>query len=535
LPVADIPEQWVMRRFSDRQPTTWMRTVVRIRLFVGVVLMAHASVIWAQDPVHALEDSLVKLIERAEPSVVSIARIRPAPFEAAEFRPGPFNRIRHFQNGPFHSENAPPTDPEHPDYQPNEFGAGVVISTGRGDDRLVLTNYHVVLGGPVSPEFAAEDGTRLFIRFADRRSCDATIIAADPRSDLAVLRLDLHSAEIDPKDVKPLEWSAPTTSIRKGQLVVMLGNPHALARDGSASASWGMVSNLARRPLPWTSDRNSKVMLYRLGNLVQIDGRLNLGTSGGPVLNLKGELIGLTTSLAAVEGFEKSAGFAIPFDESTRRVVKSLAAGQEVEYGMLGVSPSDVTPTAFRHLQTGVHQASAAEVQEITPDSPAARAGIMPGDILLSAAGETILSEYDLMRIVGLRAPETEVDVVAWRRGRSQPFTVRVKLGKWPVRDDERIIETSPRFAPWRGLSVDYPTGRDKYMKDGPPFRRAVVITKVAADTPAFVAGLQPGIFVTEVNRIPVQTPGEFHDAVKLSRGSVNLKLLEGRTVVVGE
>ena len=508
----------------DRRPTPWCR--MSAPLAIGMWLVTCIDGAFGQDPAFALEESLTKIIAQAEVSVVSIARIRPAPFEGVEARLNPLDRFRH-------PPNVPPTDPEDPDFQPNEFGAGIIISSPRGDDRLVLTNYHVVHGGPVGSELAAEDGTQLFVRFADRRSCDAAIIAADPRSDLAVLRLALHEAEIDPKELKPLDWSV-SAPVRKGQLVVMLGNPHALARDGSASASWGMISNLARRPLPWTGDRISKVMLYRLGNLVQIDGRLNLGTSGGPCLNLKGELIGLTTSLAAIEGFEKSAGFAIPIDDLTRRIVKSLVAGQEVEYGMLGVAPSDVTPTAFRQLQTGVKQASAAEAQEVTPDSPAARAGILPGDILLSVAGEPILSEYDLMRIVGLHAPETEIEVVAWRRGRGQPFSVRVKLGKWPVFDDEGIIETSPRFAPWRGLSVDYATGRRRYM-DGAPFRRAVVVTKVAPGSPAQAAGLQPGVFITEVNRIPVQTPGEFHEAVKLVRRPVPVRLLEGTSVLIGE
>lgn len=511
------------------------------RRFAVVVVSVCQLVVFAmpsraQDPALALEETVVKLVERIEPSVVSIARVKPAPSDSVFVELPLLERKRREQE-------LPPTDPEDPDFQPNDFGAGIIITPPGGEERLVLTNYHVVRGGPVFPSTSAEDGTSLVLRFAHRRSCEASIIAADPRCDLAVLRLHFKNADMPPADLKPLDWSS-SSPIRKGQFVLMLGNPHALARDGSASVSWGMISNLTRRPLPWTKDRPTKVMLYRLGNLVQIDGRLNLGTSGGPVVNLKGELIGLTTSLAAVDGYEKSAGFAIPFDDLTRRIVKSLVAGQEVEYGMLGIEPKDVTPSEFRRYNIGLNQGSAAKAGSISHDSPAYRAGIERDDVFLRVAGEQVLSEYDLMRLVGLHAPETEVELLVWRQRRGDPFPIKVKLGKWPVSDDEGIIETNPRFAPWRGLSVDYPTSRLKWTptdRDGPPpYRRAVLVIKVADETAARTAGLQPGDFISHVNKTAVQTPTEFHAAIKSATGPVTLRLHadrpnEARTVIVRE
>ncbi len=495
-----------------------------------LALSQHGGVATAQDPAFALEEAVIQLVERVEPSVVSIARVKPEPYDSTLKRLNPLDRMPR-------REEPVPGDPEDPDFHPNEFGAGIVISAPGSDERLVLTNYHVVRGGPVSPHNSTDDGTSLLIRFSNRRSCEASIIAADPRCDLAVLRLHLAPSAIEPNDLKPLDWST-SSATRKGQFVVMLGNPHAIARDGSASVSWGMVSNLARRPLPWTTEGASK-MLYRLGNILQIDGRLNLGTSGGPVFNLKGELVGLTTSLAAVEGYEKSAGFAIPFDDLTRRLVKSLVAGHEVEYGMLGLVPMDVKPSDFRKLGIVANQGSAAKAGRISPDSPADRAGIETDDVFLKIGGESVFSDHDLMRLVGLHAPDTELEVLVWRRGRELPFPVKVKLGKWPVADDEGIIETNPRFAPWRGLSVDYPTGRLKWAPGdhaGPaPYRRAVLVNKVADESPAHVAGLQPGVFISHVNKLAVQTPTEFHAAVKTSTGPVTLRLYEGRSVVVRE
>ena len=482
-----------------------------------------------QDPALLLENSLIKVIEQAEPSVVSIAKVRPGPEGGRGFSLGAFAQPR--------PQNQRPDDPEDPEFQPNNFGTGIIVAGIRPADRLILTNYHVVQGGPVYSTNPEEErrGPSLYVRFADRRMCQASIIAADPRSDLAILHLGLSEVKIDPAELKPLDWiTAPP--IRKGQLVVMLGNPYGLAHDGSSSAGWGIVSNVTRRPLPWAEDWESRALMYRLGNLIQIDGRLNLGTSGSPLISLKGELIGLTTSLAAIEGYEKSAGFAIPFDEFTRRVIRTLIAGHEVEYGMLGISPHTVLPSNFRALNTTFKQASAVQVSNVAPYSPAGRAGILADDVIVSVGGIPVYSDSDLMRVVGLHAPGEEVEVVGWHTRHSiGPFKVKATLGKWPVVDDEGIIETVPRYAPWRGITVDYPTGRRRYHRVDDPYRRAVVITKVSPDGPAQSAGMQAGVFISEVNRISVATPAEFLEATKQLRGPVELRLLDGGKVVIGE
>ena len=483
----------------------------------------------AQEPAVALEDSVIKVVEEWESSVVSIARFKPAPFEAVAEEHKPFPLPRGLRES------------REVDLLPNDFGAGCLVSPPDSQERLVLTNFHVVRGGPIFPNTRAEDRTELIISFADRRRCQGAIIAADPRSDLAVLRLDWGGSNIKPTAYKSFNWEAARPP-RKGQFVILLGNPYAIARDGSPSVSWGMVSNLTRQPISlsrpqlFDSEERAKIsMLYRLGAVMQLDARLNLGQSGGPVLNLKGELIGISTSLAAIEGYEQSVGFALPFDEQTRRIVRSLLAGQAVEYGMIGIVPREINGNEFLSLNTGLPQQSAAAVDQCTNGSPAQIAGIKFDDVILAVNGQPVLSRTDLFRMVGLNAPGSEIDISIWRRDARPPrFDLKVKLGKWPAQDDEGIIETNPRHEPWRGISVDYPTALDRFMREAPPDMRRVIVTRVNPDSPA-AAQLQVGNTITHVNKTPVHTPAEFHSAVKGISGPVTVRVDSDPRSVVPE
>ncbi len=519
--------RWVFARSQER--------VLRNLIWLSVIFIASETVSLGQDPAAALENVLIKIVERAEPSVVSIARFRPSPLTVIEdiHRAFPRPRRREMDRSAIDA-----------DVLPNEFGAGFLISPPNSLDRLILTNHHVVRGGPVFPNYRTDDDTELRIQFSDHRACLASIIAADPRSDLAVLRLDWEHAGIKPTDFPCLNWETATPP-RKGQFVILLGNPHAIARDGSASVSWGLVSNLTRHPItfsrnqPWDQDEAiNKSMLYRLGAVMQLDARLNLGTSGGPVLNLKGELIGISTSLAAIEGYEQSVGFALPIDPLTRRIVRNLLAGQEVEYGMIGIRPEEISPDEFLRLNTGLPQRSAAKVGAVQRGSPADLERIVSGDVIVNVEGEPVRSVADLMRMVGLHPPDQEIEITVLRSLKRYDVarleTVRIKLGKWPVQDDEGIIETNPRYSPWRGLSVDYPTARGRLldlsrfgeMSPSSDFRR-VLVTKVIENSPAHDARLEPGNFITHVNNTPVKNPAEFHAAVKLASGPVSLTLSE--------
>lgn len=472
----------------------------------------------------SLQRVLIDVIHRVEPSIVSIARVRPST------NSGRFNALE------IDPENRLESDrPENPDFVPNEFGAGVVIAPpSGGGQRYILTNYHVVHGGPNSK--AGE--SQIYVRFGDRRGYYAHILAGDPRSDLAVLAIDFAAMGVKPTDLKPLTLRSETMPLEKGQLVLGLGNPYAIARDGSATASWGMISNISRRPAP-TRVREfglpqADSSIHQFGTLLQVDTRMELGTSGGALVNLRGELIGVTTSLAALEGYERSVGFAIPIDEFTRRVIDTLCHGYEVEYGFLGLTLKTMLPDQLRR-RYGVNfkQASTVEVKTIIPNSPAAIAQVRQEDMILDIEGHPLLDQFDLMRYVALFGPEATVRLRIWRPSESGELTLAAKLGKWPVMEEDAIIATSRRYPPWRGLIVDYPTGRYKYIGWPFQFRDAVVVASVGARSPAQGAGLAEGDFIASVNSVPVRTPGEFQDAVRAAAGPVTLELVDHRKVTV--
>jgi serine protease Do len=314
--------------------------------------------------------------------------------------------------------------------------------------------------------------------------------------------------------------------------VIALGNPYAIARDGSASASIGIVSNISRRPAvegPVDGATDDDATIHEYGTLLQVDTRLNLGTSGGALLNLDGELVGITTALAALEGYEKSVGYAIPLDEGMRRVVSDLLDGYEAEYGFLGIAPQVEEQLRL----PGVAQPSAVRVNRVASDSPAFQSGLRSLDIILAINGRTVYDVADLMRIVGLQGPGAQTRLTVWRPEGDELLELVCLLGKWPVYDDTALLSTAQRFPDWRGLQVDYSTARKRFLPSDPleRYRRAVVVTSVVPDSPAAQAGIRPGDFIREVDGVAVQTPAEFAAAVASRDGSVSLTRSTGDRV----
>lgn len=443
------------------------------------------------DAAVAMQNALVNVIAKTEKSVVAIARVRkeqPGETFQMEFRPDPFGRKPTPMSAP------QPTDP---DFIPNEYGAGVVVDRAG----LILTACHV-LG----------DDSDYYVTTHDHKIYKATVKGADPRSDLAVLM-------IDAVDLTPITFGN-AAELKKGQIVISLGNPYAIARDGQPSATWGIVSNLSRKApaTPSESDPSGRTTLHHYGTLIQTDAKLNLGTSGGPLLNLQGEMIGMTVVLAAMAGYESAGGYAIPVDPTFRRAVETLKQGREVEYGFLGIQPINLRP---QEVLTGMQ---GMRVGQVVPGTPAARYGLKVNDIITSVDDTPIHDADGLVLNVG-KLPAEAVTHLTVLRGNDKR-TVDVTLSKYAVRGHK--IVTSPAPA-WRGLHVDYPTavvddegrthGGMAFVDD------AVAVADVAENSPAHAAGLRRGMLITQVDGAPVRTPREFADAAAKNPGPAQLRI----------
>ena len=466
----------------------------------------------------AIERTFIDVIAKAESGIVSISRRD----ERADSEPQ--QRFPPFRGRGGRS----PTDL---DDVPEFFGTGVVIGTGKAPGvRYVLTNDHVLRGG--RPEAPLPETAQFDVVLSDHRRVRANVVAADPRSDLAVLQLDLTGSSLAADQIRPLKLGDAST-IRKGQLVLAMGNPYAIARDGSASASWGIVSNVSRRPEVDDDDATTLAgaSIHQYGTLLHVDTRLDLGMSGGALLNLKGELVGLTTALAALQGYEKSVGYAIPIDRAMRRIINDLLQGYEVEYGFLGIVPVDADEGELRVLRAPRRHVSAARAHFVAWDSPAGRAGLVQGDLVTAINDKPILGAYDLMREIGLLGPDTVARLSVWRPDGA--VTLRPKLGKWPVHDDSRIVATRTRYPIWRGLLVDYPTARRRLQTSDvmDRYHRAVLVSHVEEQSIAAAAGIRVGDYVTHVGEVPVETPEEFHMATARLRDSATLVRLDGSQV----
>ena len=493
-------EDTEIRRFHLRVFVVCLEAaILSLTIFLAETRHCHADEASALQTAAAMEKVFVEAIAHAEKSVVAIARVRrelPEETVHQELRPDPFARRW------LPSVAPQPTDPN---FMPNEYGAGVVIDR-RG---LILTAYHVL----------GEDSDYYVTTF-DRRVYRAWVKAADPRSDLAVLALELSGGTAGAFTPLALGDAA---ALRKGQIVLTLGNPYAIARDGQPSAGWGIVANLARKapPLPDESDPSGKRTLHHFGTLIQTDAKLNLGASGGPLVNLRGEMVGLCVALADATGYETSAGYAIPVDATFRRVLEVLKQGREVEYGFLGVKPQNLDA---QEILAGLH---GARVDRIVPGTPAARFGLRSDDILTTVDGMPIYDADGLVLEVGRLPVESVVHLGVLRSG--QAHTLDVTLGKYPVRG-KKIV--SVRADAWRGIRVDYPSA---YVEAELPLRgsgvfsdEAVVVAEVQPGTPAAKAGLKSGMFISHVDGRPVHTPREFQTSVAGKGGAVQLRVAPG-------
>ncbi len=391
--------------------------------------------------------------------------------------------------------NQPPGGNGPREFKRGGLGSGIIVRRA-GDTYYVVTNNHVV-----------DEATDISVKLSDQRDYKAKIVGKDDRKDLAVVSFTT-------RENIPIAELGDSNALEVGDIVLAVGNPLGFEN----TVTMGIVSALGRRGPQGQSVSPST-------DYIQTDASINQGNSGGALVNIRGEVIGINTWIAAPSGGNVGLGFAIPINNAKKAIDDFISKGK-VEYGWLGVLPDDVQAVADRDTYPGVAKdlriegIKGALVLNVFKNSPADRAGLLPGDYITRVNGQDIKNRDDLILLVGNLLAGRSYDFEIIRAGERQKLSIR--LG---VRDDKS--EGSSYKNMWPGISVVRITDEIRKEADIEKGLNGVVIGLVAdPETPAGVAGLRPGDVILSINGKAVGNVMDFYKALNdRSRREVSFKV----------
>ena len=419
------------------------------------------------------DQALPDLVEKLVPSVVNIATISgQAQARPAQRPDAPFDE--YFRD--YFERNQGPR-------QGSAVGSGFIISP----DGYVVTNNHVIA-----------NATEIKVILWDGTSLPAKLVGKDPRADLALLKVESKMK------FTPVTWGKSET-VRLGESVVAIGNPFGLGgtvTTGIISAQHRHLSNFGG--IPGSS----------FVDFLQTDAAINKGNSGGPLFNLKGEVIGINTAIYSRQGTNVGIAFSIPSDLAVG-IIDQLKKYGKTQRGWLGVQIKEVDEDVAKAL--GLKNRSGAVVVNAVPGGPAAQAGILAGDVIVRFDGKAVPNDKRLPQIVAGTEVGKSVDVVLVRKG--QEMTLKVKLGELEKAADAKPDEKAPGTPPAPGtpvlgmkLSELTPEMRQRFNIQG---GEGVVVTEVDGKSQANEKGVKAGDVIVEMDLTKVTKPAEVGDLLK--------------------
>ncbi|MED5606928.1 MULTISPECIES: DegQ family serine endoprotease [Pseudomonas] len=429
------------------------------------------------------------LVEKASPAVVNISTTQKVPDQVASGQMPDLEGLppmfRDFIERSMPRGQRPPRGAQR---EAQSLGSGFIIS----DDGYVLTNNHVVA-----------DADEIVVRLSDRSEHKAKLIGADPRSDVALLKIDAKGL--------PTLKLGDSDKLKVGEWVLAIGSPFGF--DHSVTA--GIVSAKGRS-LP-----NENYVPF-----IQTDVAINPGNSGGPLLNLQGEVVGINSQIFTRSGGFMGLSFAIPIDVAMN-VADQLKKGGKVSRGWLGVVIQEVSKDLAESL--GLDKPAGALVAQLVQDGPAAKGGLQVGDVILSLNGQTINESADLPHLVGGMKPGDKAALDVFRDGSRK--TLNMTIGNLPDEDEEVAAvegQGAERSSNRMGVTVADLTAEQRKSLD----IKGGVVIKDVQDGPAAMIGLRPGDVITHLNNRTVESAKAFSEIAKaLPKGkSVSMRVLrQGR------
>jgi serine protease Do len=477
----------------------WVFLSSQIVLFLLTFGLFPPNQSWAED-----ETSLVTAIEQVAknvgPTVVSIRIDKVARYRSYQGYTGdPFydDFFTQFFGDSF--EN-------YPEYEQHRsgLGSGVIIDA----QGFILTNAHVIRGAD-----------KITVTLSDRRSFNAELKGIDPRSDLAVIKIaapDLPVANLGNSD-----------ELKIGQWVVAIGNPFGHILDNpEPTVTQGVISAL-HRALPVTSRQDTDY-----SDLIQTDAAINPGNSGGPLVNLKGEIVGINVAIFSTSGGYQGIGFAIPANYA-KAIVEQISKGRKIDLGWIGVGIQDLDSRLSQYF--GLESAEGVIINQVVNDSPAQKAGLKEGDIILSSDGIRIRNTTTLIKYIAATEIGKTINfqVIRDRKKSELPVIVgkRPDLG-FPATTENTVQSPPPlQLKHWRGMEIrDIPKSSNEFRQLSTT--GGIIVSQVEPNSAADEAGIRPGDIIVSVNKKRIRDVQDFQLLIKDNLGNYLLQTLRGHFVI---
>ena len=410
--------------------------------------------------------TLAPLVNEVTPAVVNISVITRSPLEDNPLFRDPY--FRRFFNLP-----------DRPQRREQASGSGVIVDAARG---YVLTNHHVI-----------KDAEQVIVTLKDRRQLQAKLIGADPGTDIAVL-------QIEAKNLTALRLG-DSDATQVGDYVIAIGNPFGIGQTVTS----GIVSALGR----------SGLSVEGYEDFIQTDASINPGNSGGALVNLRGELIGINSAIIGPAGGNVGIGFAVP-SNMARTVMNQIARYGEVRRGRLGIEMADLTPELAKKLGAG--SLEGAVVAAVQPDSPALKAGLREGDVVVGLNGRPIRNAAELRARLGLTPIGEQVELRVNRGGETRMLRVQIAAPQEHTPGQGQAI---PQLA---GLQVvEIERGSPLYQRI-----QGLIVSAVERNSRAWQSGFRPGDIIYATNNKRVRTLAEFQAALRGAERGYAVSLLRG-------
>ena len=414
--------------------------------------------------------TIAPMLEQVVPGVVNISTRSRVVVRDNPFFTDPFFR-RFFEDFPGRLRER----------ETQSLGSGVIVDAAKG---LILTNHHVV--------GMADEIT---VTLVDGRSFDAELIGSDAPTDVAVIRIEAADLVDVPR--------GNTDALRVGDFVVAIGNPFGLGQTVTA----GIVSALGRNSLG----------IHGYEDYIQTDAPINPGNSGGALVNYDGELIGINTAIIGPSGGNVGIGFAIPVDMAAK-VMRHLVAHGEVRRGQLGVVLEDLSSDLKQALELSINRG--AVVTQVVNDSPADKAGLEPGDVILSVDGRAASSAAAVRNAIGLTSAGETIELEVFRNGRARTIAATIVAPKL-VELDESQLGGRLSGASFGPINESHPLyGRVQ----------GVMVHEIEANSPAARLGLRPADIIVAVNRQAVTTVEGFQESIEAAGNAVLINIQRGNS-----